>query len=109
MPVEFQIGKKWSGRSVQTTTADGKIYDLQSETKVVAREAVTVPAGIFQAYKLVRTIFVSGGLRPSTVTFTFWVDPRYGVPIKSEEISRINGQIVRSDRRELVALKADRS
>ncbi len=107
-PVEFQLGKKWSGRSTQTGT-DGKIYDLQFDTKVVGREAVTVPAGTFQTYKLVRTLYVSGGGRPLTLTLTFWVDPRYGVHVKSEEIGRSNGQLMRSDRRELIALKADRS
>ena len=108
LPVEFQVGKKWGGRSTQTG-ADGNIYELQYDTKVVGREAVTVPAGTFQTYKLVRTVFVSGGPRPLALTITFWVDPRYGLPIKSEEIGRANGQLMRSDRRELIALKADRS
>ncbi|MES2511702.1 MAG: caspase family protein [Pseudomonadota bacterium] len=108
MPVEFQVGKKLVGRSVQTAT-DGSKFDVQFETKVVDREAVTVPAGTFQTYKVMRTMHISGGPRTLTLTITLWMDPRFGVPVKSEEIGRRNGQLVRSERRELVAFKADRS
>ncbi len=109
MPVEFQVGKKITGRSVHTTV-DGKKRDVLFETKVVGRETVTVPAGTFQTYKLVRTMYSSRRKGPVTLTVTLWMDPRYGVPIKSEEIDHgSTGQLRRSERRELIALKADRS
>lgn len=37
------------------------------------------------------------------------MDPRYAFAIKSEELGRTGAQIVRSERSELVAIKADRS
>lgn len=104
LPVELQIGKKWSGRSVQTLP-DGKTLDLTTESKITAREFVTVPAGTFQAYVIETTTYS----RYQTLNIKAWVDPRYGYAIKTEEMGRSNGRIVRSDRRELLSLKADRS
>jgi hypothetical protein len=45
------------------------------------------------------------------VTFKqkFWYDPRYGAPIKFENLGRRGGTVVVSLRRELTSIKADRS
>ena len=103
-PVEFQVGKKWSGSSTQTGN-DGKTYQLQLQTKIVGRETITVPAGTFQTYVVENTLYVSGG---PTISIKRWVDPRYAFAIKSEELGHVGGRIMRSDRWELVAIKADR-
>lgn len=105
LPVEFQVGKKWSSRSNNTFT-DGKTYNLQSEAKIIGRETITVPAGTFQTYVVRTTVYSSNG--NSTVT-TSWVDPRYGPAFKYEIVGRNRSQIFRSDRIEMIALKADRS
>jgi uncharacterized caspase-like protein len=105
MPVEFQVGKSWSGRSTQQGS-DGKAYELQQTTKITGRENITVPAGTFQTYVLETTTYVSNG---STVRIKSWFDPRYGYPIKREEVGRNSGRIFRSDRYEVVAIKAERS
>ena len=104
LPVELQIGKKWSGRSSNTFT-DGNVYQLQTETKIIGRETVTVPAGTFQTYVVRSTIYSSGG---NSFVQTHWVDPRYGASVKFEDIGRRGNQIIRSNRHELIALKADR-
>ena len=104
LPAEFQVGKKWGGRAVQTTP-DGQMFDIRTESKIVGRESVTVPAGTFQTYVIDTTLY-SNNL---TIYIKTWVDPRYGYEVKSEELARSGGRIVRSDRRELVRLKADRS
>ena len=104
-PVELQVGKKWSGRSSNTFT-DGNVYNLQFEGKIIGRETVTVPAGTFQTYVVRVTVYSSGG---NSFVQTFWVDPRYGVAVKFEDIGRRGNQIVRSNRHEMIALKADRS
>jgi hypothetical protein len=104
LPVEFQVGKKWSSRSSNIFT-DGKTYNLQSEAKIIGRETVTVPAGTFQTYVVRNTVYSSSG--NSTVQ-TFWVDPRYGAAIKFEDISRRGSQIFRSNRHGMITLKADR-
>ena len=104
LPAELQIGKKWSGRSVQTRP-DGQIFDLKTDSKIIARETITVPAGTFQTY-LVETTHYSSNF---TLNVKAWIDPRYGVAIKVEEMGRSFGRIVRSDRREMVSIKADRN
>jgi hypothetical protein len=105
-PVELQIGKKWSGQGTQTTS-DGRVLVLQMDSKVIGRETITVPAGTFQTYVIERHIFVTPGL---AITQKQWFDPRYGLAVKFEEIGRNKmGRLVRTDRRELIALKADRS
>lgn len=104
-PVELQVGKKWSGRSSNTFT-DGNVYQLQTDTKIIGRETVTVPAGTFQTYVIRTTMYSSSGV---SFTQTFWVDPRYGAPVKFEDIGRRGNNIIRSNRFELIALRADRS
>ncbi len=106
LPVELQVGKKWSGRSSNGST-DGNVYELQLESKIVGRETVTVPAGTFQTYVLRQTLYSSSGI---TFDTTIWVDPRYGAAVKFETIGRNRWrQIIRSERHEMVSLKADRS
>ena len=106
-PVELQVGKSWSGRSNQLAT-DGKTYELSFSAKIVAREPITVPAGTFQTYVIESVTYISNG--GPTVRVKMWVDPRFGYPIKREEIARNKwGNIIRSDRQELLALKAERS
>lgn len=104
-PAEFQVGKSWGGRSTQQGR-DGKTYELAQSSKIVGRETITVPAGTFQTYVLEVTTYVTGG---PTLRIKLWIDPRYGFSIRREEMGRNQwGRIVRSDRQELVALRAER-
>lgn len=105
LPVELQVGKKWSGTS-SNAFPDGKTYLLQSDSKIIGIEAVTVPAGTFQTYVVETTMYSSSGV---TFRQKAWVDPRYGTAIKFENLGRRGGVIVRSDRRELTSIKAERS
>ncbi len=104
LPVELQVGKKWSNQAVQKRH-DGQTFLFNADSKIVARESITVTAGTFQTYA-VETFFTT---RNTTVKRKVWIDPRYGLPIKSEEIARNAWGIFRSDRRELISIKADRS
>lgn len=105
LPVELQVGKKWSSRAANVFT-DGKTYQLQSESKILGIETITVPAGTFQTYVIETTLYSSSGV---TFRQKLWIDPRYGAAIRFENLGRSGSRIVRSDRRELVSLKADRS
>ena len=105
LPVELQVGKKWSGRSANKV-ADGQIYQLQTESKIVGIETITVPAGTFQTYVIETQIFSSSGV---SFRQKLWFDPRYGLSIRFENLGRRGGNIVRSERRELTSIKADRS
>ena len=103
-PVEFQVGKSWSGRAT-LQTHDGEVHELQRSSKIVARETITVPAGTFHTY----VIEVSAFVNQRSQIIKLWIDPRYGQPIKSEVMARKGARIVRSDREELAAINAPRS
>ncbi len=105
LPSEFQVGKKWTARATQKAS-DGKTWELTQESKITGREVLTVGAGTFQTYVVETVIYLLGG---PTLNIKSWHDPRYGYAIKREEIGRAGGRIFRSERRELIALKADRS
>ena len=105
LPAEIQVGKKWAARTTQRAI-DGRSYELQQESKITGRDVVTVAAGTFQTYVVDTVIYVQGG---PTLTIKSWHDPRYGYAIRREEMGRFGGRIIRSERRELIAIKADRS
>lgn len=105
VPVELQVGKKWSSQSANAFT-DGRTFQLQTDAKIVGIETITVAAGTFQTYVVEQTTFSSSGV---TFKQKFWYDPRYGAPIKFENLGRRGGTVVVSLRRELTSIKADRS
>ena len=105
LPAELKVGKKWTGQSSVKVALHGwRESQFQIESKIIAREEVVVPAGVFQTY-VVETSFIGNNIN---IKKKEWIDPRYGVAIKSEEIGRAGGRFFRSDRRELVAIKAER-
>lgn len=105
LPAEFQVGKKWTARATQKAS-DGKTWELTQESKITGREVLTVGAGTFQTYVVETVIYLLGG---PTFNIKSWHDPRFGYAIKREEIGRAGGRIFRSERRELIAIKAERS
>ncbi len=105
-PAEFQVGKTWESRSTQKAN-DGNTNQFRGTFKVVARETITVPAGTFQTWVVDYQGFASNG---SSFRSRNWVDPRYGLAIKREEVARNrNGNIFRSEIREMEAVPAGRS
>ena len=104
LPVEFQVGKTWESRTNQTAP-NGRVQQLQLKARVVGVESITVPAGTFQVYVVeIHSVIGNGGSSQVKV----WIDPRYGFPIKREEMARFNGRLARTDRWELAELKAPR-
>jgi hypothetical protein len=105
LPVELQVGKKWSSRSANVFN-DGRTYQLQADTKITGIETITVPAGTFQTYVVETQLFSSSGV---SFKQKFWIDPRYGAAIKFENLGRRGNNVVVSVRRELTSIKAERS
>ncbi len=105
LPVDLQVGKKWITNSKQTNN-NGESWDVFQDSKITKRETITVAAGTFQTVVIEQTSIGTNFNNQSK----FWVDPRYGIAIKTEELARNrNGQITRSERREITHIKADRS
>jgi hypothetical protein len=74
-PLEFSVGKRWnSGWFV--TSAAGVRFRNESEFRIASRERLTVPAGIFDAFRLEQRGVVTGGpMGPIEVIATYWLDP----------------------------------
>ncbi len=75
-PWPLQVGKTWTTRHTVTLHPSGRTVPLTIQGKVESYEAVTVPAGTYQTFKLVWT-------NDQGETETRWVAPADGIsPIK---------------------------
>lgn len=85
---EMAVGKRWTGRSVETFEHKGKkhVNVREDQIRIVAQEEVTVPAGTFVAYKFVLESRLSNGVK---VKRTYWAQPGWAHYIKVErEVDR---------------------
>jgi hypothetical protein len=96
---EYQVGKRWSGRSIRTYTT-GKKEWMDYSARVVSREKITVPAGTFDCYKVEFSFQLeSGVLQKSTI----WVQPEWGIGLKTQFQFLDAKGVLQSGLRELVA------
>lgn len=96
---EYQVGKRWRGRSLRTNPKGQKAW-MDYSGKVVAREQVTVPAGTFLAYRVEIQFQIEGD---ALLHASLWVQPEWGLAIKTHfQFQDQNGR-VRSGVREMVA------
>ncbi|PUE20587.1 hypothetical protein B9Z38_08435 [Limnohabitans sp. MMS-10A-160] len=95
---EYQVGKRWRGRSLRTNLKGQKAW-MDYSGKVVAREQVTVPAGMFLAYRVEIQFQIEG---EALLNASLWVQPEWGLAIKTNfQFLDPNGR-VRSGVREMV-------
>jgi len=80
----FAIGKKWTGRTIETGLNGMKAW-REDQVKIVAFEEVTVPAGTFKAYKFEMDSLNARGMR---VKLTYWAQPDWPHVIKQIRIVR---------------------
>jgi hypothetical protein len=95
LPAELAIGKTWQTSFVADTPRG--IEKNHLSYRVVALEAVDVPAGRFMAYK----IEGSGWAGYAHLTETHWIDPATFARVKLEWVSRWNSRVEGSARVEL--------
>lgn len=95
---EYQVGKRWRGRSLRTNPKGQKAW-MDYAGKVVAREPVTVSAGTFSAYRVEVQFQIEG---EAQLNATLWVQPEWGLAIKTHfQFLDSNGR-VRSGVREML-------
>jgi uncharacterized caspase-like protein len=95
---EFQVGKRWSGRSMRTFNTGDKQW-MDYAARVVGREKVTVPAGTFDAYKVEYQFQMQSGV---LLKSTYWAQPEWGLSIKVTFQYQDRAGIVRTVTRELL-------
>lgn len=87
----FVVGKKWVGRTLQTKVDKGTQTWRDDEIRVEAYETVTLPAGVFKAYRLVMRSMLENGY---SVRRTYWMEPGWGYPIKLiREVRKKNNEL----------------
>lgn len=101
---EYSVGKKWTTRYPIIFT-NGDPDDVELDFKVVGREAVTVPAGTFDAFRVEGSGWILG--KSVSLAVTYWVAPeKLARVIAIENWNRASakkGKIKKADREELVA------
>jgi hypothetical protein len=88
---DFQVGHKWTTRSVQSHPTNPRIRGwVEQDLKVVAYEPITVAAGTFQAYRIEAQVLNETGQRG---TVTQWV-AEDGVMLKTQRrVRTANNQV----------------
>jgi len=86
---ELRVGKKWTSRTVEHNETRSIRRIREDRVEVVAYEEITVPAGTFNAYKLVMQSRIGKAI--SGVN-TYWVEPNWGFKLKAiRKIDRPRG------------------
>jgi uncharacterized caspase-like protein len=96
---EFQVGKRWEGRSLRVTN-DGRSGWMEYSGRIVARERITVPAGSFDTYRLEKRVLFENG---ETQKRVLWMQPEWGMPLRLTVEIRAPGSGVELVLRELVS------
>jgi hypothetical protein len=74
------VGKKWTGAYVETDKRTNQKYFREDQFKVLLQEKIVTPAGSFQTFKIEDVSFNQMGTKG---TLTYWIEPGYGLPIKT--------------------------
>lgn len=100
---EYSIGRKWT-TVFRGTRDDDQEDEWSLDMKVVARENITVPAGVFEAFKVEGRGFMRD--RGARVEINYWIAPdKVRPPLVFEFIARRGLRYGKSDRMELLVYK----
>lgn len=95
---EYQVGKRWRGRSLRTNPKGQRAW-MDYSGRVVTREKVTVAAGTFQTYRVEVQFKIEG---ETTLNATLWVQPEWGLAVKTNFQFQDGYGRVRSGVREMI-------
>ncbi|MGE5641318.1 MAG: caspase family protein [Clostridia bacterium] len=105
VPVEYAVGKRWTTRYTGLHPRLGR-FDAEVDLRIVAREKITVPAGMFDCYRIESEGFSSGSFGAARIRATVWMAPQsVRRPIARDLRFEPIGKKVRITRSELVAYK----
>ena len=101
-PAEFYVGKRWHTIFRQRRPS-GQTYTYRYDVRVVGRASITVPAGMFDAFKIEARGF---NMQQGAILARYiWVAPGVPADIVHETIVRQrSGAIEQFDRQELASL-----
>jgi hypothetical protein len=102
---EYSVGKKWITK-YRFVSERGQVADTDYELKVIAKEKVVVPAGVFDAFQVEgrgwnKPVTGGGG---TNLQFRSWIAPGIGRPIANETLRRnLLGGVLVSERAEMTS------
>jgi hypothetical protein len=106
-PLEFTVGKRWTSR-FEVTRPDGGVGFTTLRHRIATREAITVPAGTFNAFRIEARGVTRTPRGPIDNRFTAWVAPdRVRGPVAREELRapRFSSRTLAAVRLELMAFR----
>ena len=105
-PAELQIGKKWTAAFIRTH--NGEASNVSFNMHVVKREKITVPAGVFDTFRIEGEGW--NKTRGHRREVRLWLVPGLIFPVRSESLAHSRkGQLREAQRRELVSLRQQAS
>jgi hypothetical protein len=101
-PAEFQVGKKWTAAFI--STKDGLASTVYFDLRIVRREKVSVPAGVFDAFRIEGQGWnKTHGARLEVI---LWLVPGLNFQVKREMVKHNpRGRLKDTERHELVSVR----
>lgn len=101
----LQVGKKWDGTADKMLFSNGKHGKFFLKGEVLAFEKITVPAGTFDAYKILLTLDAIGTDEDANIGHTvetYWYAPSVKREVKIENTFSRDGRVRSKDVLELL-------
>jgi hypothetical protein len=100
---DYSLGKRWTARH-RVRNASGRDFDTEIEYKVVAREEISVPAGVFNAFRIEGNGWNQSENQVFGIETRYWMAAEVRRFVASESKKKHDsGKVVQNVRTELVA------
>jgi uncharacterized protein involved in copper resistance len=100
----LQPGKEWRFESQASNFHNGTTLSSTGQSKVVAQEKITTPAGTFDAFKIetvIRQVNSNDQTKAATVNSTIWYAPSVNRWVRKTSQMRIEGRVREASTEEL--------
>ncbi|MBK8400987.1 MAG: caspase family protein [Propionivibrio sp.] len=107
-PAELQVGKRWTSLNnvvMKIGRSAGETKRVTMDVSIQAREKIRVPAGEYNAFRIVASGWSVGDRNATKIEVKLWVVPGINVFIRRERIKQRGNRLVESDLTELVAIR----
>jgi hypothetical protein len=98
------VGKEWRFDSQASNIQNGTTLSSAGQSRVVAQEKVTTPAGSFDTFKVetkIRQVNSNDQTKTATVTTTFWYAPSINRWVRKTQQMQIEGRVREASTEEL--------
>ena len=100
----LEVGKEWRFESKAVHMLNGATVSTAGQSKVVAREQITTPAGTFDAFKIettARQVVATDQTKAATINTTLWYSPTVNRWVRRSHKMSIEGRVREANTEEL--------